>query len=129
MNNKVPFTAFCPECQAGRTFTVLGSGAGSGLEGGHTYVRVGCCVCGTLERDALIALSSRVTDDRESLGEISARLNTLDGEVEELREELLTTRNDLSQRISAEFGKNVSLARKIESIQSRLLFRVVAEDA
>lgn len=86
MRSTVPFTAFCPECQAGRTFTIIGS-----VGGDTPFVHhIGCVVCGTLERDALIALSSRVTDDRESLGEISARLNTLDGEVEELREELHT---------------------------------------
>lgn len=92
MSNQVPFTAFCPECNGHRTFTILGAPIS------HTWqpdtgawVRdsnVGCCVCGTSERKALVAVSARVTDDAATIGEISARINTLDGEVTELRDEV-----------------------------------------
>lgn len=74
----VPFAVFCPTCKGHRTFTLLPRAPG----------RVGCCVCGTSEREALVALSERVSDDRDSMGELAARLNTLDGELAELRDEV-----------------------------------------
>ncbi len=82
MSNQVPFTAFCPECNGHRTFTLrprFDVGIGR---------YVGCCVCGTGERKALVSLSERLTDDRDTLGEIAARINTLDGELAELRDEV-----------------------------------------
>lgn len=88
MKTSVPFTAFCPDCNGHRTFTIIGS-IGHPDTGRLTH-KIGCCVCGTSEREALVAVSARLADDRDSLGEISARLNTLDGEVAELRDELHT---------------------------------------
>lgn len=84
MSNQVPFTAFCPECKAGRTFTLIGYGFGP-----NRFVKTGCVVCGTSERDALLGLSARAEDDRDTIGELSARVNTLDGEIAELRDEVL----------------------------------------
>lgn len=86
MSNQVTFTAFCPECNGHRTFTIIGS-IGHPDTGRLTH-KIGCCVCGTSEREALVAVSDRMQDDRATIGEISARINTLDGEVAELREEL-----------------------------------------
>lgn len=80
MSNQVPFTAFCPECNGHRTFTLTGSAVRS--------LHIGCCICGTSEREALAALSGRMLDDRDTLGQMAARLNTLDGELAELRDEV-----------------------------------------
>ncbi len=90
MSNQVPFTAFCPECNGHRTFTLLGSEFVSDEDGGIPVKAsvVGCCVCGTGEREALVSLSERLTDDRDTLGEIAARINTLDGELAKLRDEV-----------------------------------------
>lgn len=107
MSNQVPFTAFCPECNGHRTFTIIGT-----VKGEQPWARlVGCCVCGTSERDALVAVSDRMQDDRATIGEISARINTLDGEVAELRDD------------------HLDLSRKVANIQTRRLLRIVAEDA
>lgn len=81
----VPFTAFCPECRGHRTFTILHS---TGTQTGRIVNRTGCCVCGTSEREALVALSARLSDDRDTIEEMAARLNTLDGELAELRDEV-----------------------------------------
>jgi hypothetical protein len=105
---KVPYTAFCPECAGRRTFTIIGT----------EPIRIGCCICGTSERDALVALTTRATDDRDSLGEIAARLNTLDGEVTELRDDHL----DLARA-------HDRLYDKVRAQQtSRLLRDVTSED-
>jgi hypothetical protein len=85
MSNQVPFTAFCPDCNGHRTFTIIGRSYQSSRP---DHIEVGCCVCGTSERDALVAVSGRTQDDRDTLGEIAARLNTLGGEVAELRDEV-----------------------------------------
>lgn len=84
MTAAVPLTAFCPECKAHRTFTVIQT-PDRWRSIGHP---VGCCVCGTSEREALVALSVRLSDDRDTIEEMAARLNTLDGELTELRDEL-----------------------------------------
>lgn len=62
----VPYAAFCPRCEAGRTFTLLTSSTAD-----QTYT-IGCVVCGLTERDALreapvqnektIALQARIID-------------------------------------------------------------------
>lgn len=43
----VPYTARCPECDAARTFTIIGPRMITGDR------MVGCVVCGTTEREAL----------------------------------------------------------------------------
>lgn len=62
----VPYTAHCPSCQAGRTFSLLTSNTDE-----QTYT-IGCVVCGMTERDALregaggdaktVALQARILD-------------------------------------------------------------------
>lgn len=83
-SNAVPFTAFCPDCNAHRTFTLL---EGPNIFTSGAQPRIGCCVCGTSERQALVALTDRMQNDRATIGEMAARINNIDGELEELRDD------------------------------------------
>lgn len=65
MSTLAPFTAFCPECNAGRTFTLSGVG-------------VRCVVCGCT---AARALQHAANHDLETVGELC-------GEVDRLREKI-----------------------------------------
>lgn len=78
-----PFTAYCPRCHDHRTFVTIGYGFGP-----DRPVKVGCTVCGITPAEALVQLTARVQDDAQTIGEIAARVNTLDGEIAELRDEL-----------------------------------------
>lgn len=82
---KVPYTAYCPLCEGHRTFTVI---SGALVEVGRVRVMIGCCVCGMSEGDALHALSEKLADDRDTIGELAGAVTTLGEELAELRDEV-----------------------------------------
>ena len=116
--SQVPYAAYCPTCDAGRTFNLCDAPPSLPRPVGRSSYVVACVVCGTTERDAfqsvaaeLVPLRRHRDDDRDTIGEIAERIEEVDavcaglvGKVERLGRALGELRDDFTDHATARVG-------------------------